>query len=417
LTEYLTAIERNARTITIAVILCVFTAGLGYTIYLGASLRYPDEWVYFTFTQNLKHAGMFSLDGVNPSAAKAPGYSFVLWVVSFVSNTVLAMRLFNYLAFCLSLWILYLFVQKHSKPIVGLLSVILCILYPVLFYTASTLFPQTVGTTMFLLLLFLADRHPRLTVRSSVGIGILSGYLILTIPTFIFLIVVYFVWRLIFEHERLIMFVIMILGIILVNGLWTIRNYEVFHAIVLNTTDGGVNLLLGNNENTTPNAGVNADISLYQDVVIRNGMRAADADRFYRDQAVQWVVNHKLEAAKLYFLKFLNHFNFRNDLGTNSESSLLRDLIAGFTYLPLLAVFLVRLARFQRYKISKFEWSLILLYIAWGLIMAIFFTRVRYRLPLDHILIALDSLFIYRVITMWSGNADYNSYHQIITEP
>jgi hypothetical protein len=207
------------------------------------------------------------------------------------------------------------------------------------------------------------------------------------------------------------MFVIIILGIISVNGLWTIRNYEVFHTIVLNTTDGGVNLLLGNNENTTPNAGVNADISLYQDVVIRNGMRAADADRFYRDQAVQWVVNHKLEAAKLYFLKFLNHFNFRNDLGTSSESSLLRDLIAGFTYLPLLAVFLVRLARFQRYKISKFEWSLILLYISWGLIMAIFFTRVRYRLPLDQILIALDSLFIYRVFTMWSGNANHNPYH------
>ncbi|MDD5369031.1 MAG: hypothetical protein PHQ40_08100 [Anaerolineaceae bacterium] len=395
--QYLNIIDQNARAIAIALIVLVFVTGFGYSIYLGENLRYPDEQEYYLLTQNLKHTGMFSFDGIQPTAARAPGFPFLLLVVALFSNTVLAMRLLNFFALCLSLWLLYLILRKHSRPIVGLMGVVLCIFHPVLFYTASTLYPQSVGTALFMLILFLSDRHPRWTVRSGLCIGSISGCLILTIPTFIFLIGIILAWRLIVDHDRLLVLAAMVLGLFLVIAPWAIRNYEIYHTFVFVSTNGGVNLLLGNNENTTPNAGVTVDISRYEDLVSNRQMGAAETDQFYRNQAVQWIFDHKIDAIKLYILKFINHFNFRNDLKTASEASSLRDLVAGLTYLPLLTLFLVRLISFRKFRISKYMLFLILLYISWGLIMAVFFTRVRFRLPLDFVLISIDSMFIYQV--------------------
>ena len=388
---------QKAQTITICILVGVFVAGLGYSVYLGDALRYPDEQMYYAFAQNVsRHLG-FSLDGLTPSAAKSPGYSFLLSVVMLISDSLLMARSFGYLTLCVSLWLVFVLVRRHSTAAFGLLGVILGVAYPVLFYTASTLFPQLVGAVLFLTIVFLADREQKLTIKTCIAVGVVSGYLVLTIPTFLFLLPVAFAWILVTRRSRLGL-VVILACMVLVGLPWTVRNYHVFGSFVFVTTDGGINLLVGNNENTTPNAGINVDISKYTSLVVQRKMGPVEANRFYGETARKWILDHKTDAARLYVRKFINHFNFRNNLRMVAESSPLRDAVAGITYLPLLAVFLARLVGIRVFRPTAFEWLLIALYISWGVISAVFFTRVRYRLPLDFVLIAADALFIHRLV-------------------
>jgi uncharacterized membrane protein YfcA len=61
---------------------------------------------------------------------------------------------------------------------------------------------------------------------------------------------------------------------------------------------------------------------------------------------------------------------------------------------PLLLLFIVRVARRKRYPLSAFEVLLAWLYVSSAFIYAIFHTRIRYRLPVDYALIALVAMFI-----------------------
>jgi 4-amino-4-deoxy-L-arabinose transferase-like glycosyltransferase len=394
--RWLEIMDRHARTLVLGIIVLVFVAGLGYSIYLGDSLRYADEQMYYSLARNLHEHSTFSLHGDIPTAVQAPGYPFSLMLVMLVSDSVVAMRALNFLAFCVSLWLLYLLVQKHSRAGVGLFGVLLCVGYPVFFYTASTLFPQTIGATLFMTILYLADRSSRLTAWTGICLGLLFGSLILTIPSFVALLAVFIAWRLVCTHAWPILLCVLFV-VLLVNLPWAVRNHQLFQKPVFVTTVSGINLILGNSENTTANAGVNTDVSKYSQIVSQERLNEAEADQFYKEQALRWILDHKVDAIQLYLLKFVNHFNFRNELYTVSESSFWRDLLAAVTYLPLLALLVARAGTFRVLPMTRFEWFLILLYISWGLTMAIFFTRVRFRLPLDFVLVLVDALFLYQL--------------------
>jgi hypothetical protein len=170
----------------------------------------------------------------------------------------------------------------------------------------------------------------------------------------------------------------------------------VFDRFVFVSTNSGENLLLGNSENTTPNAGTTADISRYK--AQARGMDEIERDRFFQAQALAYIRAHPLESLQLYSLKVLNYFNFRNELVTRSESSLARDLVVLFSYGTLLIVFLFRLVLVKLVPPTPFELLLILLYFSSALVTALFFTRIRFRVPFDFGLIMVVAILFARII-------------------
>ncbi len=72
------------------------------------------------------------------------------------------------------------------------------------------------------------------------------------------------------------------------------------------------------------------------------------------------------------------------------------------TYLPLLALFVLRLLRWRRDRPDDVEWLLIVLYLVTAPIEAVFFTRVRFRSPVDPLLIVVVAGMIGR----WPGRTD-----------
>ncbi len=63
-------------------------------------------------------------------------------------------------------------------------------------------------------------------------------------------------------------------------------------------------------------------------------------------------------------------------------------------FVPLFAVFLWRLARWRRTAPFAGEGLLVVVYFAMALVTAVFFTRIRFRLPLDHSLLWVVAAFL-----------------------
>ncbi|MEO0070025.1 MAG: hypothetical protein ABIK18_04440, partial [candidate division WOR-3 bacterium] len=122
---------------------------------------------------------------------------------------------------------------------------------------------------------------------------------------------------------------------------------------------------------------------------------------YFRSQAIQWILNNKGRAVKLYFLKVLNWFNYRNQLAQKSEASRFRDFVMLITYLPLLLLFLIRLFLARRFRLVRIEWLLSILYVINAFTYAVFHTRIRYRLPFDVGMIAVVAVFISNLIQLF----------------
>ena len=65
-------LERHNGAICILMVALILVGGIGYSVYLGPELRFlPDESDYFAIVQNLVKSGNYSINGVDPTAARA----------------------------------------------------------------------------------------------------------------------------------------------------------------------------------------------------------------------------------------------------------------------------------------------------------------------------------------------------------
>src|SRR5262249_26517179 len=143
-------------------------------------------------------------------------------------------------------------------------ALILC--YPLFFYAASTLYPQTLGTLIFVFCIYLIVRTPVSGTRATIA-GLLYGFLTLLIPAFLLLAPVfpaYLVWAGAFKGPSWRNAILLSLCATVVVLPWTIRNYVQFKCFIPVSANSGCNLLLGNSPNTTGNSGVMVDVSEYQ---------------------------------------------------------------------------------------------------------------------------------------------------------
>ncbi|MDO8281302.1 MAG: glycosyltransferase family 39 protein [Thermodesulfovibrionia bacterium] len=379
----------------------ILFCGIIYSFYLGDKIQFWDEQAYFTIAKNIISTHSYTLDGENPTAYWPPGYPIFLSLFISLGASLIQLRIVNFIAFCFSIYLLYNIAKKLSSPSAGLISVVIVICYPVLFYTAGTLYSQTFGTTLFMLILFILFQAETTSVKPFLLVGLLFGYLILTAPTFLFSLFIVSFWVLIFKKERRIRSSIIILfAAFFVIFLWSARNYSVFNSFVLISTSSGSALIQGNSEHTLPNSGpTKEDLLKYYDA--SRGMNETEANSYLTSKAVEFIKNNKSKTLKLYFLKTLNYFNYHNEysgkLGT--YTSRFKDIIMLFTYWPLLFIFFLRIIFLKHFNISKYELLLIVLYLSQAFFLGIFLTRIRYRLPFDLLLIAIVAIFIYNLIS------------------
>jgi hypothetical protein len=410
LLRIITFIQKKERRIIITLVGGLILLGIAYSIYLGGTLRYPDEQEYYAMATNISRVHAYTLDGQHSTAFRPPGYVFILAFLTLLSPSIIFLRAINFIALGIAMYGLYRILKEHMSPLAGIIGGVLVWSYPVLFYTAGTLYPQTIAATLLVFLVLLAAREI-ISIRTFVLIGFIFGYIILMIPVLAALLIPLLAW-LVFIKKVGKKHVIIFLAITLLTTVpWTIRNYIVFHSFVPFSSNSGMNLLLGNSENTTPNGGVTVDITQYKAGAV--GLNEIERDAYYRSQAIEFISNNLVHSSKMYFLKLLNHFNYRNDLRTSSESSRISDFVMLFSYGCILILTVLRIMSFRKYPLSALEMLVLILYIANALINAVFFTRIRFRLPFDLLLIMIVSMFLDYLIRTRILNPGLHRSHRI----
>jgi hypothetical protein len=128
-------------------------------------------------------------------------------------------------------------------------------------------------------------------------------------------------------------------------------------------------------------------------------------DHFYQQSAIAWIKEHKWQALVLYLGKVLNNFSVQNELATSGRNSTAQTLLLAVTYLPLLLLFAVRLALALRppQRLGRLEALLVALVLANALLLAVYYTRIRFRVPLDALMIAVDAALLATLARRWSG--------------
>jgi hypothetical protein len=388
--------DQHALRLALALVALALLAGAGYCLYLGDRLQFlPDEADYLALVDNLLYQGMYSLDGDTPSAYRAPGYVFWLLPFRAMGAGIAGLRWSNYLAFGLTLAALFRLLERLHGRTAGLVAVSLACAYAVLFFTAGAFYPQTLAGMLFVLVLsLLAQAH--LPLWRMGAAGMLLGWLALTVPVFAFTLPVFIVWLVWKRPPRLLARLgIFLGGTLLLIGAWTARNWLVFDAFIPVSINSGENLLIGNSPRTVPDSGTAVGFDDYQEYA--RGMSELERDRFFRQEALAFIRGNPTFAARLYLFKVLNYFNYRNELVTQVGGLSLANAAMLLIYSPMLLLGLARLAMARRLPLSSFEWLLVSVYLLSALVTAVFFTRIRFRLPFDYALILLDAIFLERL--------------------
>jgi 4-amino-4-deoxy-L-arabinose transferase-like glycosyltransferase len=392
---------QTKKTLVLIILTAVYwIAAIAYSFYLGKALRFPDETRYFTeLGYNIATLHIFSADGINLTAYTPPIYPLLVGLLIMIGSGIIGVRLVNFFALFIILFIVYKILERQSLTYSPIISVFLILGYPVLFYTAGTLYPQTIGS-LFLVLALYFYWGPILSAKNIIFTGVFLGLAILTIPTFIF--VLPFMMLFAYLHDKKILSKMILLAAITLLAIspWTIRNFIVFDRFIPFSTNFGTIFLLGNSSTTTPNDSPAALVGIKEiNLEAKNqGLNEFEKNKFFLQSAINEIKNKPGHYLVLYIQKFINYFNFRNELATKSESSPFRDVVMLLTYGFLILVLVFRIFLSRKYPISRFELFLIYFYICSAFVSALFFPRIRYRLPFDFFLIIISSLAIDKFI-------------------
>lgn len=372
--------ERNPRRVLAVLIGLVLVLGALYSRHLGSELRYSDEREYWEIADSLVSGRGFRWrDDV---AFRPPVYPLLMSLPRAFGSIFLA-RLLNFAFLGAAMALLYRLVAGFSRPLGGLIAAGWVLAYPILLYAAGTLYPQILAGCLALLFVTLVTA-PK---PAFFWAGISFGVLVLTVPSFGPLLLLVPLWLALNRRLKVQPVLILFGAAALPVALWTLRNYVALHAFVPVSTNSGLNLLLGNSEHATPSSGVNANIEEY--LRASQAMSETERDAFYKHGALGWISENPGRALGLYLGKVAHYFSMNDQLATASEGGGARKLLATLMFIPLQAAALARLLLIKRFPLRPPEQLLFGFFLVNAPLAAVFFTRVRLRLPMDFCLLAL----------------------------
>lgn len=401
--------EKEASFILLCLVVVLLFAGAGYAYYLDDILRYWDEEHYLLLAQNLRK-GIYSFNGTDPTAFQPPGYPLALYILSWISENLIFLRFANFIFLCGAILLLFWMLKKEEGRFAAVTGAVIASVYPLFFYSAGTFYPQILASALFMLTLSMILSSSRYDWKGELAIGIVLGFLFLVVPSFLLYLPLWGAYPWFTKRvKRWRAAALLLVASFAIVGCWTARNALTFERFVLISSNSGINLLLGNSDATTPEAGVNANL----DTFVHTGekMNEFDQDDYYKKEAYRWIWANPLRAFQLYLLKGLNFFNFKNELASKSEESILKDALSFLSYYPVLLLALLRLAMAWKYPLSSFEWYLALFLLASPFLQAIFFTRIRFRIPFDFLAIYFAACSLQLFIGRSVGNGTEEPGH------
>jgi hypothetical protein len=376
-----------------------------FALKTGAPLRYSDERQYLDIAMSLRDGDGFTLNG-QPTAYRPPAWPVLLAIFLALGVSPAYLPVVSVCAMIGAGVLAALVGVKICGNQWGALAGVAVLVYPLNIYSALTLYPQAFATllvlTLWLLVLGVTKDGEAGTVRRCllyVSIGLVASLLALSVPTLAFTGLAVVVWMIFaVRGDRVRAALCTITALVVPIAVWTVRNIIVLGAPVVLSTSTGVNLLIGNNPTATGSSGVAVDISGPQSKA--STMSEVHSDAYLRQTAIDWIIHHPVDSATLFFAKVANYFSAYNAPVTVSEGGTVQRFVAYLSWAVLVILVLVRLFLRKRLPLRRTERVFVGLFLANALVMAVFFTRTRFRQPLDSILLVEAAIAIVLVVSV-----------------
>ena len=382
--------------------LMVFLFSLVLSLFFGSDVRFPDEQEYINIGTNIFLGNGFSgVDG-NPTASRPV---FLPLLVSFgyhLGVGIFFVKVANALAISCSGLLLALILSKYF-PKAGWLPLLFIMGNPLIMFSSTLLAPQTIGTLLFLLLVFIIIQDEK-NRKHWLLLGFICGLLLSIIPAFLVTLPLIFLLGSVKSKlsiaDQLQRITWIGVSCIIFLSPWALRNSVEMDKLTPFSTQGGYNLILAYSENSTATSGAEIDLSKFINDKFYS-MSEVERDSYLTYEAIKWMKSNPWRAVQLYFGRIVNYFSSSNQLATESQQSSIRDGILFLTYYAMLIVALIRIPLAHRFPFQREEIILWILYIGNAFTSAIFLTRIRYRSPFDALLILIVSFTLCYLYQLW----------------
>ncbi len=384
-------------------LLAYFGLGVIYSVVHVPKITFTDENEYIALSDHIVHGPGYSMDGVTLTACRPPGYAFFLAAVKALGGNNIAIRVVQFALLAGTILLLAQLCPQPQRVFALPVALALVAIYPVYFYVCGTLYPQTLGSFLFVLFLVLYLQTPRHPVPTFAA-GLVFGILFLVIPGFLLTLFVVLLVGHVLKITPWRDALIILAAAALLAAPWTLRNAVLFHQFVPIASNSGVNLLLGNSGDTNIyDGGGNLAMYHYYQEVERLHLNEFQADHFYRQAAVTWITQHPVDALALYLKKVFNFFNVWNEYapGNTEEISNWKQLVMAASYLLLIGLLGWRLTQIRQFPLIPREKFFLVVYLLSAVTMAVFLPRIRHRLPYDYLLIAVIVIHLSQRLNLW----------------
>ena len=386
------------RTLLIAAVIAILSL-LAAANAFSFALGFPDEFEYWALAENLVRTGTFSFDGVHPSASRPPLVAWVLTPFVAAGLPMAAARPWFVLFFAasgiLAGWLLCrLFPDSTAGPVVGTAFVLA---HPIYLFSAGNLYPQQILVPLLLATFALAILTPATiagTIARSVGIGLLTAASMLATAPAIFALLPVFLllaWQDLRalrrrQYQRAVQALIAVAALTLCLAPWFARNSRNVHPGIYLTLNSGTNLLLGNAPATTPTSGVHVDLSAWAPV--RADESEVEMNRRHTQAAVDNIRGNPGYYARLYLRKFAAGFSNTVETVTHGYNKRATLVFSSYMALVWIGTGILLFRIFRRSGAIDARLPVLALLVLTGFVCtvagyAIFFFRLRFRLPAD----------------------------------
>jgi hypothetical protein len=385
--------ESRKRSLSILIGLAYAFAALGALEYAGDTLRFPDEFEYLSIAQNLVQRGLFSEDGVIPTAFRPPGWPALIAVLWWIHPSVYIVKLFNLACWAATGLLVARLAAHFYGGIAGHLAAVMYLCYIYELYAAATLYPQTVVGLSVITSAAMVSRATKLTPIRQIGLLGLTTFQFLAVPNCIVVAAVIYPYAVATRKMSLrSAFAAGCIMLVVILG-WCTRNEREVGAFTFGT-NSGLTLVRGNSENATMTSGNGTDISAIERQT--RGLSEIDRDAFFRNWAVNWIRAHPWNELRLYLEKFAFWFSYENEYVTQVTFPAMGilGLATAMVYYPTLLGSLIAI-RSRDEHLRGFAILAWIITLAADLSYAVFFTKIRFRLPFDPLFFAAGSGIIW----------------------
>ena len=361
---------------------------------------FSDEKEYDQLAYNLATKAIYSYDSA-PTAYRAVGYPVVVGCIYYIfGHHIILVRLLQALLDALISFFIYLLLAGRSPRIRLYGAALWALFVPAVFYS-SLLLSETIFTFLFVVSAWMLTRNNSASYWKLAALGAVLGVLTLIKPTVIVFVLLlsFLLPQLRLPFKRIYP---VVLAFLLVLAPWLIRNYFVFGEIAL-SSNGGVNLMIGNNASSTGAYKYTVDAIIFHD-----SKGEFDVDHKARRYAASYIVSNPIatainaarktarlfesEGALLVLTFHEDPDNASTRYGTKYASlPLFWILVTNFSYFVIV---LAAIFGFLSAERNKLWWIVLATFTSWIIVHAVFFGGGRFHFPLMPLMTVYAAQFV-----------------------